>query len=453
MKKYILLLLTLIVASSGMAKIKTHAMIITLKDGTRDTIMLYNPNAMSLRGIEDAGDDDYVTLDVSLVDKSDVKFNVNYSLTEYGKRYAEYYNGYYYGAVIDEKPFNGDHYKDYIYYVPSRQKYKNNSTIVGETGKTYYARAWCYVDDKMYFSKEQTITMPKLCALVLQGKDYKVVGDKYFVFDFDSFVEANEEELFSNYYYYKVCAIKQVLADVSASMLGEEEIALLKQSADSIDVCDDGEIIYVKIEGKFADRLKENIVSLGNTPFYVKAELTTILPEVKSTSECGYYSTTPVVQACDEKWGVRDNCYLTTPPASTSSKPQIALNMAHVMLPGKKYNLRLTMAPNTKDETSEKTLNFYIYLFDGNGESMIPDTYPKISGTTNVINKMRYNNGEVFVVGKDGAVIDLEYTPKAFTFSHALLLQHSVSTFSTSANRNKYEQSFRIVGVEVTPAE
>lgn len=449
MKKYILLLLTLIVASSGMAKIKTHAMIITLKDGTRDTIMLYNPNAMSLRGIEDAGDDDYVMLDVSLVDKSDVKFNVNYSLTEYGKKYADFSKGYYYGAVIDEKPRSLYTYKDYIYFAPADKKYENNSTIVGETGKTYYAHAWCFVDDKIYFSKEQTITMPKLCALVLQGKNHKVVGDNYFVFDFSSFIEANKN-LFGER---TNTATKQVLADVLISMSGEKEIALLKQSADSIDVCDDGEIVYVKIGGKFADQLKENIVSLGNTPFYVKADLTTILPEAKSTSECGYYSTTPVVQACDEKWGVRDNCYLTTPPALTSSKPQVALNMTHVMLPGKKYNLRLIMAPNTEDETSEKTLSFYIYLLDGNGKNMSPDTYPQISGTTTALNKMRYNNGEVFVVGKDGAAIDLEYTPKAFTFSHALLLQHSVSTFSTSANRNKYEQSFRIVGVEVTPAE
>jgi hypothetical protein len=49
-------------------------------------------------------------------------------------------------------------------------------------------------------------------------------------------------------------------------------------------------------------------------------------------------------------------------------------------------------------------------------------------------------------------VMTMEYTPANFTNVHVLQLNHQFS-FTTSANRRRYGQEFRVVGIEVKPHE
>lgn len=450
MKKYILLLFSLIIASSSMAKIKTHAMIITLKDGTRDTLFLYDCKDLRLYGLEEATDDDYVQLDMVLPSKDKSSIQLTYKITPYGKDIATES-----GIIVDTEPINTTaplSYRNGYVVFPSFNnsyyQYKDGITFNMPHSTTYYARAWCRVDGNMYFSKEQTIRTPRLCGAVCQGKQSYTLGEGlYMVYDFSSFITANKN-LFGDI---PTAAAHETIADILVSMQrdnADSEMTGLRTKADSIDVCDDGEVIYFsKLDVAWADSIRNKILAQGNDSFYVQASLSHLLSEVSYKTLFGYYATQPVIQTCDEKWGVRDNCYLTTPPTSTTAVPQVALYLDHIMLPGKKYNIRLIIAPKTTDEEpTEKTLNFCVYLTDGNGNSLNSDTFPTVT------NNMLYNNGEKFDVSRDGAAINLEYTPSRFTYSHAIMLRHTVSIF-TSANRSKYEQSFRIVGVEVTPAE
>lgn len=456
MKQYILLLLSLFIAGSSMAKIKVHGVVVTLKDGTCDTIPLFTmPQNLEVSGMEDPEDDDYITVAVSLDATNDKQFKVQPTITEYGRKF-----GTDYGVLIGDKPIDTNIARDYLYgysindphvYItylsltaPVMQV--NTNTIQGNIGTTYYVRAWCRVNGTIYYSQEQAVRLQLKCSDYCKDMQYVIHGKDYYVYDPSSFI-ADNDDLFSG-------VSKNVFAEISIDTwaqvmknASDAEWVSLKNNADTIVKCDDGDVVFISsTDEAMSGKMREEITTQGSTPFYIKADLSALLPVVSSTTKFGCYATQPAMQNCDEKWNIPGNEYLITPPVSTTSSPRVAFDISHIMLPGKKYNIRLKIAPNTIDEESTKTLNFYVYLADGNGQYMSQDTYP--SASTN----MRYGNGQLFSVDKDGGVIELEYTPTKFVYSHALMLVHSSSTF-TSSNRSKYEQSFRIIGIEVAPAE
>ena len=236
-----------------------------------------------------------------------------------------------------------------------------------------------------------------------------------------------------------------------------------KQYATSTEACSDGTIYTLDLPESYAQEVIAYIEQEGNTPFYVKATaevaINSSFNDKREFTTCLPVGVGLTMVDCEESWGVKDNQYLhTNVPAESNYSPAIALQLNHLMLPGKKYNVTFSLAPQT-DAASVDTLDlqFYVLMADGEGTDNMSDTYP-----THV--KPPKNNSKYFVknpaddsfifVGYADKVTSytFEYTPERLVFNHAFKVMNQFNAMLTSYKK-KYGQNIRLIGVEVVPAE
>lgn len=138
--------------------------------------------------------------------------------------------------------------------------------------------------------------------------------------------------------------------------------------------------------------------------------------------------------------------------------PAIALNLNHLMLPGKKYNVTFSLAPQT-DAASVDTLDLqcYVLMADGKGVDNVNDTYPTHVSPPKANSKYFVKNTAddsfIFVGYADKVTsYTFEYIPERLVFNHAFKVMNQFNAM-LSSYKKKYGQNIRLIGVEVAPAE
>ncbi|MBR6590896.1 MAG: hypothetical protein IKK67_10650, partial [Bacteroidaceae bacterium] len=142
------------------------------------------------------------------------------------------------------------------------------------------------------------------------------------------------------------------------------------------------------------------------------------------------------------------------------------LKLNHLMLPGKKYNVTFSLAPQT-DAASVDTLDlqFYVLMADGQDVDNVNDTYPRHRDLKRITTDVPYliKNPEMVPTEYDSCYIfkgyadkvtsyTFEYTPERLVFNHAFKVMNQFNAM-LSTTKKKYGQNIRLIGVEVVPAE
>ena len=474
MKQFLFSTLLSFLALNATAQgIIAKAMVIYKTDGTQDTILWKDAWGYSydtyFYGKENPVDDDYVQLHFSISD--DYQMSYGAYLTTVGKR-APYQ---WFGILISTEHINSVPYEkiklhspydlersvffvdknDFIWpdketgtgadetYKMSAERVK--SLFLFEPGQIFYVRAYYILDDETYFSTELEAHAPKTKSIMheLVYRDYCEFNDSI-VFNVDSAIVKNNSEIFADGSTYKHKLFMQYVKKV-LSVIGTEAII---EMASKIETCDDG-LLYIidDIPSYVTDEalliIKNEIIQ----PFYVQANLDNLYIGVQNVYEFGTYKCFPTIVEVEEKWGIRGNRYLVTPPDGTTGKPCLALMLNHLMQSGKMYDITLTLAPNVQDETDSLNVYFYVCIADQKDDG----TMPKLAESRSFpFDTITGNHGEFIAKPNELTDITMQYTPANFTTMHVLQLCHTKS-FTTSANRKKYGQMFRIVGIEVKP--
>lgn len=478
MIKYIISIILAIVTLNATAQdITVKAMVIHKTDGSQDTILWKNAWGYSydthFYGKENPVDDDYVQLHFSISDDYQMLYGA-YLTTEGKKAPYQWYGTMISTEHIDSVPYEkikqwrqneicsndffvdkmetndfilwGDNNTgtgtDIMYHINS-ERVKSYFSFV--PGQNFYVRAYYILDDKTYFSTELEARAPKTKSVVheLVYMDYCELNDSV-LFIVDSVIVKNNNEIFADGSAYKQQLFMQYVKKV-LSVMGTEAII---EMASNIEKCDDG-VLYIvdDIPSSVTDEALKIIKDEIIQPFYVQANLDNLYIGIQDVYEFGTYRCHPTIVEVEEKWGIRDNQYLVTPPEGITGKPRIALTLDHLMQPGKIYDITLTLAPNVQDETDSLNVYFYVCIADQKDDGTMPKLaesqsfpYDTITGSL----------GEFIAKPNELTVITMQYTPANFTTMHALQLCHT-KTFTSSANRSKYGQKFRVVGVEVKP--
>ena len=217
-----------------------------------------------------------------------------------------------------------------------------------------------------------------------------------------------------------------------------------------IETCDDG-VLYIvdnipsSVTDEALDIIKDEIIQ----PFYVQANPENVYIGATTINEFGTFNCIPTIYQVDKKWGIRDNQYLYTSleGQGITTKPRLALLMNHLMQPGKVYDVTLSFAPNIQNEADSLNTYFYVCIGDQNDDG----TMPKLAeAQTFPIDTITGKTGEFIAGPYELTNIMMQYIPTNFTDRHVLQLCHNKS-FTSSANRKKYGQQFRVVGIEVKP--
>ena len=481
MKKYIYaiaMMLMATVAESMAQQREFPALQINFKDGTSELVAY--PISGYRYGVENPKDGDYITCSFGhnatvseLVPGNMVPM---YSLTEYGKEALGECSKV--GLIFSDKPIdrtaidvttlsdfhviiNGVGENRY----PSREYdavVNYFTTFAQDLGTVYYCLAYYVLDGKTYYSKQVTQVADKLLADVLKRK-----GLEALFFDAENAIILDAENVRGNLYaHYGVAS--SLCIDSLVSMKEKEYFNTLtketaKQYATSTEACSDGTIYTLELPESYAQEIIAYIEQEGNTPFYVKA---TAEVAINSSSNDKREFTTylPVgvgltMVDCEESWGVKDNQYLhTNIPATSNYCPAIAVNLNHIMQPGKKYNVTFSLAPQT-DAISVDTLDLecYVLMADGLGTDNVNDTYPTHVGTPKATSDFYVKNpadGTFVFVGYVDKVTSytFEYIPERLVFNHAFKVRNRLNSM-LSSYRKKYGQNIRLIGVEVVPAE
>lgn len=360
------------------------ALQITLQDGTKDTLFndllitnrLTKFYIINMYGLNDATCDDYLKMNCD-IEFSYGKFNFShymhpYSLTNYA--IEAWFNGY--GIIVSDKHIddnksikeigtdsqgrncskggclyiNNNKELWFSYGINSPQEFffdskqdehgSYNHVLSLKYGTTYYWRSFYILDGKTYLGEEKAVHYPKLMSYFLIQNDIWQMTEANVVFNNEGEIRNKLETYYGNnsVYFDNIC--QKYFKDYRHSMT-EAQIAA---AAVRTEVCDDGTLYFIDMPDSEVEKIIADIDKDGNTPFYVQGNNATTV----------FLSTTATkIVTCDEKWGVRDNQYITSDILnSTSSKPDIYVKLDHVMLPGKTYNITVTIAPQT-DETKE----------------------------------------------------------------------------------------------------
>ena len=480
MKKYIFTYVLLVVTVCGaMAQLREFpALQINFKDGTSELVTY--PISGYRYGVENPEDGDYITCsfgyNATVSELIPGNMVPMYSLTEYGKEALGECSKV--GLIFSDKPIdrtaidvttlsdfhviiNGVGENRY----PSREYdavVNYFTTFAQDLGTVYYCLAYYVLDGKTYYSKQVTQVADKLLADVLKRK-----GLEALFFDAENAIILDAENVRGNRYaHYGVAS--SLCIDSLVSMKEKEYFNTLtketaKQYATSTEACSDGTIYTLELPESYAQEIIAYIEQEGNTPFYVKA---TAEVAINSSSNDKREFTTylPVgvgltMVDCEESWGVKDNQYLhTNIPATSNYCPAIAVNLNHIMLPGKKYNVTFSLAPQT-DAMSVDTLDLecYVLMADGLGTDNVNDTYPTHVGTPKATSDFYVKNpadGTFVFVGYVDKVTSytFEYIPERLVFNHAFKVRNRLNSM-LSSYRKKYGQNIRLIGVEVVPAE
>lgn len=481
MKNYIYaaIMLMAIVAESVAQEREFPALQINFKDGTSELVTY--PISGYRYGVENPKDGDYITCsfgyNATVSELMPGNMVPTYSLTQYGEEaFGECTKV---GLIFSDNPIDttaidvttlSDFYVIIDGVGENRYASWEHDAVVNyfttfemDLGTVYYCLAYYVLDGKTYYSKQVTQVVDKMLADVLKRQ-----GLEALFLDAENAVVLDTKNVRNNLYTHYGTA-SSLCIDSLVSMKEKEYFSTLtketaKQYAASIEACSDGTIYTLELPESYAQETISYIEQEANTPFYVKAT-----PEaaINSSSNdktkfttCLSVGVALTMVDCDESWGVKDNQYLHTniPPATSIYSPAIALNLNHLMLPGKKYNVTFSLAPQT-DATSLDTLDLqcYVLMTDGEGTDNVSDTYP-----THV--KLPKNNSKYFVknladdsftfVGYADKVTSytFEYTPERLVFNHAFKVMNQFNTM-LSSYKKKYGQNIRLIGVEVVPAE
>lgn len=476
MKRYItttiltlFLALTTVNAQNGLP-----AMTIHMKDGTKVTKLLKETPAMNFYGMNDEQDDDYVVCEAeaSTVNVGEMTVACQLTPTAYDKKV----NGECY-IIISDKPIN----KEMLYtyntqmngsYRSTTISFKNHSakgtlinlnkivvndvtfddpskfayTITGlQEGTKYYV---CAVLKSNNCCTTKDITMPYFPkgTLVASGKYVSLDG-------VTNFVNANKDLFGMNTNVARQLAEKYWMNILRNGDI-DVELALADSVADNIYGKD-----YFFYSLTHKDEILERIKADEVNNMYIKATPQALAPSTTSTYEFG---TNGIMQPleegaimvqCDSKWEIPGNEYMLLQPSNTSAKPNPAFCLNGIMLPGKTYNVTITLAPQTDEtDTENKPYYFNVYMVEGNGDYMNNDTYPRLA--TKAVNPTDpAGKSTEFIAEADKLTsFTIPFTPTKLVYCHGIQLAH-IKSFTTSANRTKYCQAPRIVGFSVTAAE
>ncbi len=480
MKKYIYvaIMLMAIVAESVAQEREFPALQINFKDGTSELVTY--PISGYRYGVENPKDGDYITCsfgqNATVSELMPGNMVPMYSLTAYGEEaFGECTKvGLIFSdAPIDTTAIDVTTLSDFYVIIDGvgENRYANKeydavvnyfTTFAQDLGTVYYCLAYYVLDGKTYYSKQVTQVVGKRLADVLKRK-----GQDALFLDAENAIVLDTKNVRNNLYtHYGVTS--SLCIDSLVSMKEEEYFSTLtketaKQYATSTETCFDGTIYTLELPESYSQETISYIEQEANTPFYVKAT-----PEIaiwlSPNTKTEFTTCLPVGVAlamvdCEESWGVKDNQYLyTNVPAESSYSPAIALNLNHLMLPGKKYNVTFSLAPQT-DAASVDTLDLqcYVLMADGEGTDNVNDTYPthvtRPKATSKYFVKNLADDSFTFVGYADKVTsYTFEYTPERLVFNHAFKIMNQFNVMLTSYKK-QYGQNIRLIGVEVVPVE
>ncbi len=480
MKKYIYAAIMLMaIAAESMAQLREFpALQINFKDGTSELVTY--PISGYRYGVENPEDGDYITCSFghnatvsALIPGNMVP---TYSLTQYGEEaFGECAKV---GLIFSDSPIDtaaidvttlSDFYVIIDGVGENRYASREYDAVVNyfttfaqDLGTVYYCLAYYVLDGKTYYSKQVTQVAEKLLADVLKRQGL----DALFL-DAENAIVLDAENVRSN-----LCAhygvTSSLCIDSLVSMKEKEYFSTLtketaKQNATSIEACFDGTIYTLDLPQSYAQDIIAYIEQESNTPFYVKATPETAIwlssNAKKEFTTCLSVGVGLTMVDCEESWGVKDNQYLySNIPSESNYSPAIALNLNHLMLPGKKYNVTFSLAPQT-DAASVDTLDLqcYVLMADGKGVDNVNDTYPTHVSPPKANSKYFVKNAAddsfTFVGYADKVTsYTFEYVPERLVFNHAFKVMNQFNAM-LSSYKKKYGQNIRLIGVEVAPAE
>ena len=477
MKKYIVFFLFAVAALSATAQnFNVKAIVVYKTDGTQETVLLTKKASIAYSdfyGKVNPVDDDYIALSFDIAADNHVTYRI--TLSKEGRNAP--YNTFgvlFSSSHIDSIP--SDHFLPYsegrMYYNFDKKmsynvdmtnyldRYNVECTLYPQSieknlayspGQAFYVRAFYVLDGKVYFSSEVEARMPKTVSAMRKTvyADYAAINDSVLLkFDASEIIN-NNLELFGNVSDYK----QQLLLKYVSPLLAALDPVALTSMASKTEVCDDGMLYMINnVSSMVIDQALNTMNEEVSQPFYVQANLGNVFTDGSATATTfGTLKCVPTIIEADEKWGIRDNQYLftSTDGQGTAAKPQLALAMNHLMHPGKVYDVTLTFAPNTQDETDTLNTYFYVCIADQTDSGTLPTLANSQSYGTDTIVSRR---GLFIAKPQELKVMTMEYTPTNFTDMHVLQLCHQFS-FLSAASRKKHGQHFRVVGVEVKPHE
>lgn len=489
MKKYIYAIVMMLMATvtESMAQQREFpALQINFKDGTSELVAY--PISGYRYGVENPKDGDYITCsfghNATVSELMPGNMVPTYSLTQYGEEaFGECTKV---GLIFSDNPIDTTAIdvttlSDFYVIIDGVGENRYASweydavvnyftTFAQDLGAVYYCLAYYVLDGKTYYSKQVTQVADKLLADVLKRK-----GLEALFLDAENAIILDAENVRGNLYaLYGVAS--SLCIDSLVSMKEKEYFNTLtketaKQYATSTEACSDGTIYTLELPESYAQEVIAYIEQEGSTPFYVKATAEVAINS-SSNDKREFTTCLPVgvgltMVDCEESWGVKDNQYLhTNVPAESTYSPAIVLKLNHLMLPGKKYNVTFSLAPQT-DAASVDTLDlqFYVLMADGQDVDNVNDTYPRHRDLKRITTDVPYliKNPEMVPTEYDSCYIfkgyadkvtsyTFEYTPERLVFNHAFKVMNQFNAM-LSTTKKKYGQNIRLIGVEVVPAE
>lgn len=462
-KIFLLSLLSVVALTVTAQGLSMKAIVIHKTDGSKDTVLWRNAWGDSYEtafyGKETPVDDDYVTLHFSI--SQDYQITYRCSLTDAGNNtpHGEY------GAIISTEHINSVSADKvtgaYIYFIDKQYLYRPDDMSGSQyiitpanvkkyfnfmPGQTFYVRAAFVLDSNVYYSSEIEARAPKTRSIMheLVYPNYQAIGDNIIFASNAESVVGNNPELFGTPSESK----RQLYTEYLKKSISGKDIAALQAMATKTEECDDGSLYIIEeIPSTVTDEALQMMKDELSQPFYVQANLENVYVGKATTTEFGTYKCTPTIVVTDEKWGIRDNQYLTTVPQLTTGQPRLAILIDHLMQLGKKYDVTLIIAPNTQNEADTCNTYFTVYMADKNEDGSMPALTKKIAyGSDTTI------GGYPAFIAKPQELTSftIQYTPTVLTQTHVLQLKH-IYTFFSAANRARYGQQFRVVGIEVKP--
>ena len=473
MKKIILSILSAVVALTATAQnFNVNAVVICKTDGTRDTITVAKQSSAlnsSFYGKENPVDDDYIQLSFTLSDNYDITCSC--SLTPVGKNapYDSYgimlssnhidsipkysYNGYYGQGlyIVDTKQWYRYSYEQYI---GGKYEYVYYASDIEQSfrfvpGQNYYARAYYLLDGKAYYSSEIELRAVKTLNAVRNYyySDYANMGNSLVVkIDAEKIFGAHAD-LFGAVTDYKKLLLAQYISRALTTKDQSELLALTTKTEE----CDDGTLyILDDVPASVLDEALQLIDNDLKKTRYLQANKENLYTggtssdAFRTTTDCTFEMVT-----ADEKWGIRDNQYLLVTPIGTYRKPMVAFELTHLVQPGKTYDVTLTFAPNTEDETDSLRTCFDVLIADLADNGTVPlTTKAERFGTDTLVSK----KPAFIAMPHELKVMTMQYTAKSFVDKLYLLIENPLSVFNAKI-RASFSFGYRIVGVEVKPHE
>lgn len=469
MKKYfsiiLLLVATLTLAAQG---ISTKIMVVYKNDGTRDTLLWDRSGGSYFYGVEHPVENSYIT----------GTWDVRYGGIEWAislTRDGNHAPFELYGFMISSK--TGDTIPDYNYsgwtdasysdgplyladknkwffnrqtgYIGSRVQYASTEIFDSLVlGTEYYGRAFYRLDGKTYFSSETKIRVPKTKSLV-QSRFYA----KYTTVGEDVLVNIQNVNITNE----TTNAAKEISREFIVGVLSKMSAEELHNMASIQEECDDGTLYVIEqVSDAVVNQASETLKANALSSFYVNASLDNLVMKGNNRNEKFYTDTAsfkPVVVECSESWGIPGNRYISTDLKTERTTPRMCFALDHLMLPGQKYEITLTFAPNTEDiEADTLSTYFRIQMADGTGANMYNDAFPS-SGTYLPGDTIISNKGAFVAKPKIVNTFTMRYTPQRLAYCHALQIEHVYNFSIIASNRSKYGQRLRFAGIEVKAVE